>query len=1006
MKAFMKPGRDRGAEAMDLGDDADIGEDTEGGFTLAEVLRLGGTKQDFIMLASLEEAEEIVDGGKKGGIDDLEVGELKEFVEKLGFQKLSKGIEDQEEEPAKHKGKETITKPSSLEENKTNKVKKKTTETQSNKEENEKIKVQQKASRTSSKASKNKAKPVFEFLERTTILLKPCGKWYDHEYTKEYTMQPQNEDSVNKYKALAEKLYDHEVNLYKNKKTLQKGANTKWMKTVVSTGTLADRMAAMIVLIQDAPVQSLQFVENLINVIRKKGSKRQNIMALDTFKDLLLSDLLPDNRKLHQFVQHPFDNLEEISSGNRDARDRRLVLWYFEEQLKRHVAEFVKVLETLTHDTLIATKAKALNVVHELLCNKPEEEKTLLVLLVNKLGDPHYKIATKASYLLERLLSKHPNMKVVVCLEVERLLYRPNISEKAQYYGVCFLNQILFDHDESDLANQLITGYFCFFRACIKKKDIDSKILRALLTGVNRAYPYAQIGNEKVKEQLDTLFRIQHVVNFNTSVQTLMLLFQVMDSQQTVSNRYYAALYRKLLDPGLSQGSRQTMFLNLLFKSMKVDVVLRRVKAFVKRLLQVTCCQKPSFICGALYLVSEIFKLKPGLKILLEENGENDEEEHFRDLPDDDDDNGTSIQDEQERGNNTDNETSGNVASASWIHQQTLQGINKASHYDPLNRNALFCGADNTSLWELKKLSEHFHPSVALFAKTILEGNSIQYTGDPLQDFTLMRFLDRFVYRNPKQPKLQENNRGYLMHQKKKKLYMNEQIHPVNSTMFIEKEESEIPVDEVFFHRYFKKVSTDKQKFKRNDDEESLEDVDDDEFEEILDTFEGDSYYSDKKNDIDFAGNLKPSEKSAKKKSGDDDSGSDWDIDAEDDDEEISLGSMRDEDFEDDEAGGVFMDTSETSSIDPECKKGKKRHLKQEDMFAAAEEFGAILDESSGSKFDNIGLNAVSNKENASIKQLKWEAERDNWVHNKDARNIIKNKRKFKQTRIHKGKKK
>lgn len=33
------------------------------------------------------------------------------------------------------------------------------------------------------------------------------------------------------------------------------------------------------------------------------------------------------------------------------------------------------------------------------------------------------------------------------------------------------------------------------------------------------------------------------------------------------------------------------------------------------------------------------------------------------------------------------------------------------------------------------------------------QGEFIQYTGDPLQDFTLIRFLDRFVFRNPKQTK-------------------------------------------------------------------------------------------------------------------------------------------------------------------------------------------------------------------------------------------------------------
>lgn len=970
-----------GAGDMDM--ESDKEDDVDGDFTLEEVMRLGGTKQDFIMLAGLEDIEEIVDGGKKGGIDDLEEGELKAFIEKLGVQKIVKEITAQEAVAEEHMEEETN---HSLEEKKVKKSKKKDT-IQVGKEKVKTKTVEKKEG--SIFPLKNKGKHVYEFSERSMLLLKPGGKWYDHDYTKEFAAKPQNEEDVGRYKTLAEKLYEHEVNLYKNKKELQKGANTRWMKTVVSAGTLADRMAAMTVLIQDAPVHTLHFVENLINLLRKKGSKRQNLMALDTFKDLVLSDLLPDSRKLHTFAQHEFDKLEEISSGNKDARDRRLILWFFEERLKQLVSEFVKVLDMLTHDNLIATKAKALNVVSELLCNKPEEEKTLLSLLVNKLGDPQYRVATKASYLLEMLLNKHPNMKVVVCLEVERLLYRPNISEKAQYYGICFLNQIMFSHEESDLANQLIMVYFSFFRACIKKKEIDSKILRALLTGVNRAYPFADLVNEEVKKQLDTLFKILHAVNFNTSVQILMLLFQVMDSQQTVSHRYYAALYRKLLDPGLAQGSKQTMFLNLLYKSLKADVALKRVKAFVKRLLQVTCCQKPTFICGALYLISEIIKLKPGLRVLLEENGEMDEEEHFHDIQEDEEDN------EQSK---TESE---NVPSASWIHQN---GISNVNHYDALNRNPIFCGADNTSLWELKKLSDHFHPSVALFAKTILEGNSIQYTGDPLQDFTLMRFLDRFVYRNPKQQKLQESNRGYLKHQKKK-LYMNEEREPVNSATFLEKEEDEIPADEVFFHRYFKKLSTDKQRHKRNEDEESLEDVDDDEFEKILDSLEGDNFYTGVNHDIDFAGSLQPGENVAKKQMEKDDSGSDWDInDDDDDDEDISLDSMCEEDFENDGTGGVFMNTSETAEEEQDLKKGKKRHLKEEDMFAAAEEFGDILDDNTGSKFDNIGINAMSNKENASVKQLKWEAERDKWVHGRDARSIIQKKRKFTQKKLQKKK--
>ena len=45
---------------------------------------------------------------------------------------------------------------------------------------------------------------------------------------------------------------------------------------------------------------------------------------------------------------------------------------------------------------------------------------------------------------------------------------------------------------------------------------------------------------------------------------------------------------------------------------------------------------------------------------------------------------------------------------------------------------------------------DHYHPSVASFAKSILDGKRITYVGNPLQDFTLIRFLDKFVYKNPK----------------------------------------------------------------------------------------------------------------------------------------------------------------------------------------------------------------------------------------------------------------
>ncbi|XP_027477865.1 CCAAT/enhancer-binding protein zeta isoform X1 [Zalophus californianus] len=1027
----------RGEEAVEDPDEdnEEDNDEAENGFSLEEVLRLGGTKQDYLMLATLDENEEVVDGGKKGAIDDLQQGELEAFIQNLSLAKYAKAFLVEEDEPAEKEN-------ASKKEARVSKVdNKKQNAAESERTSLGKVKNKKKPEQhfdennsVTPKVKKDKQQDIFEFFERQTLLLKPGGKWYDLEYSNEYSLEPQSQDVVSKYKTLAQKLYEHEINLFKNKTNNQKGASSTWMKTIVSSGTLGDRMAAMILLIQDDAIHTLQFVETLVNLVKRKGSKQQCLMALDTFKELLITDLLPDSRKLRIFSQRPFNKLEQLSSGNKDSRDRRLILWYFEHQLKHLVAEFVQVLETLSHDSLVATKTRALVVAHELLCNKPEEEKALLVQVVNKLGDPQNRIATKASHLLETLLCKHPNMKGVVCGEVERLLFRSNISSKAQYYAVCFLNQMVLSHEECELANKLITLYFCFFRTCIKKKDVESKMLSALLTGVNRAYPYAQTGDDKVREQVDTLFKVLHVVNFNTSVQALMLLFQVMNSQQTISDRYYAALYRKMLDPGLMMCSKQAMFLNLIYKSLKADIVLRRVKAFVKRLLQVTCEQMPPFICGALYLVSEILKAKPGLRSQLDDHPESDEE-NFIDIGDDEDiekftdadkETDTVKAETEETVSDSPKETK-KSESASWVHFDNLKGGKQLNTYDPFSRNPLFCGAENTSLWELKKLSEHFHPSVALFAKTILEGNCIQYSGDPLQDFTLMRFLDRFVYRNPKPHKGKENTDSIVMQPKRKHFMKDIRSLPVNSKEFLAKEESQIPVDELFFYRYYKKVSV-KEKQKQNADEESIEDVDDEEFEKMIDTFEDDNCFTSGKDDLDFAGNMKKKKKGAKGDPEDEDSeGSDDDLDNLDDDE-VSLGSMNEEFTEIDEDGGAFMDVLDDESegipkLDDEVsskirtkrskrkgtndfdfagsfqgpRKKKKGNFSDSNLFVSAEEFGHLLDENMGSKFDNIGMNAMANKDNASLKQLRWEAERDDWLHNRDVRSIIKKKKNFKK---------
>ena len=148
------------------------------------------------------------------------------------------------------------------------------------------------------------------------------------------------------------------------------------------------------------------------------------------------------------------------------------------------------------------------------------------------------------------------------------------------------------------LAAKLITIYFSFFKMVIKKGEVNTKLMKALLTGVNRAFPYASIAPEDLDAQLETMHKLVHIVSFNTSIQALTLLFQVMDSRDAVTDRFYMALYKKTLDPALSTSSKQVMFLNLMYKALKIDPSVVRVKAFIKRLLQVNT----SFVNVCLWL--------------------------------------------------------------------------------------------------------------------------------------------------------------------------------------------------------------------------------------------------------------------------------------------------------------------------------------------------------------------------------------------------------------------
>jgi ribosome biogenesis protein MAK21 len=225
------------------------------------------------------------------------------------------------------------------------------------------------------------------------------------------------------------------------------GSSLQWLQQAQKGGTTADKVAAMAVLVQESPAANLRALDGLLTMAGKKGGARAVVgSTLDVLRELWEDVLLPRSRKLRYLEQQPLDALSSLSA--REA-DRALLLWTVEDGLKKRYAAFVESLDALSRDNLDFVKDRALKVAFDLLTSRPEQEAALLSALVNKLGDPGRKLASKAGYFLMRLLSKHPGMKTVVVREIERFVFRPGLADRARYYAVVYLNQMTLTHRDA-----------------------------------------------------------------------------------------------------------------------------------------------------------------------------------------------------------------------------------------------------------------------------------------------------------------------------------------------------------------------------------------------------------------------------------------------------------------------------------------------------------------------------------------------------------------------------
>jgi ribosome biogenesis protein MAK21 len=131
--------------------------------------------------------------------------------------------------------------------------------------------------------------------------------------------------------------------------------------------------------------------------------------------------------------------------------------------------------------------------------------------------------------------------------------------------------------------------------------------------------------------------------------------------------------------------------------------------------------------------------------------------------------------------------------------------------YDPMKREPEHAGAAGAQLWELVALQAHFHPTIRHFTAQLLKRARITYPGDPLEDFTAMRFLDKFVYKNPKKRRGKGDGDGSddeeearpVSRMAKDKGPGRESEPVVNSVEWMQRSSEALAPEDMFFFRYF-----------------------------------------------------------------------------------------------------------------------------------------------------------------------------------------------------------
>ena len=163
----------------------------------------------------------------------------------------------------------------------------------------------------------------------------------------------------------------------------------------------------------------------------------------------------------------------------------------------------------------------------------------------------------------------------------------------------------------------------------------DNKVIELVLKGINVVLVKSNTKmdanlKELLEKQTNLLFKLTHHKVFRIQLQTLKLLFQFAKSSEKLTtinideqvekadgtkggsfaDRFYRTLYEVILRVHLAKLAKMDEYFGLIFRCIKADPNVKRVVAFLKRMLQMSFINESNFTAATLLVVSELLKVR------------------------------------------------------------------------------------------------------------------------------------------------------------------------------------------------------------------------------------------------------------------------------------------------------------------------------------------------------------------------------------------------------------